>query len=414
MIFYILLLILLLLLSGFFSGSETSIFYLSPENLENIKKKHPNRGQILSNLLENPQKLLVTILICNLFVNISASLVTEKIINNRIIATVIITLLLLIFGEAGPKSIAIKISKYSSLYVSPIIYFLSVILTPISFTLKSISEFFVNINSFIFYRKSNEPTKYHTDEVIHIIEESQKKGLINIEESNILGNIINFPKTELIHILRPRNEIFSLSLDTNITDVIEIIKEKKYSKIPVWVKEPDNIIGILHIKDLLNQKIQKQKISAYENIFKKPFFIPDSMKPESLLKEFQKSKNYLALVINEYGDLLGLITMEDIVEKIIGEIIDKEDVKPLYYRYDQNIIEIEAKIEISEFNKVFKTYLKSNEAATVAGYLLNKIRYIPKMGEIFVFGNLQFKITTASPNKIDKIMVTKLKKKMAK
>jgi len=414
MIFYILLLCILLLLSGFFSGSETSLFYLSPENLENIKRKHPNRGQILSNLLENPQKLMVTILICNLFVNISASLVTEKIINNRIIATIVTTILLLIVGEAGPKSIAIKTSKKISMYVSPIIYFLSEALTPVSYAFKSISQFLVNINSNIFYKNSNEPTKYHSDEVINIIEESQKKGLINKEESNILGNIINFPKTELIHILRPRNEIFSLSVDTIIIDAVDIIKEKKYSRIPVWEKKEDNIIGILYIKDLLNQKIQKQKIGSYKNIFRKPFFIPDSMKPENLLKEFQNSNKHLALVINEYGDLLGLISMEDVVEKIIGEIVDKEDIKPLYYRYDQNIIEIEAKIEISEFNKIFKVNLKSNESATMAGYLLHKIRYMPKIGEIIVIGNLQFKITSASPNKIEKIMVTKIKKRLVK
>jgi len=414
MIFYILLLIVLLLLSGFFSGSETSIFYLSQENLENIKNKHPNRGQILSNLLENPQKLMVTILICNLFVNISASLVTEKIINNRIISTGLTTILLLIFGEEGPKSIAIKISKHLSLYVSPIIYFLSEVLTPVSYTFKSISQFFVKINSYLFYKYSNEPTKYHSDEVINIIEESQKKGLINTEESNILGNIINFSKTELIHILRPRNEIFSLSADAIITDMIDIIKEKKYSRIPVWENKEDNIIGILYIKDLICQKIQKQKIGSYKKIFRKPFFIPDSMKPENLLKEFQNTNKHLALVINEYGDLLGLITMEDVVEKIIGEIVDKEDIKPLYHRYDQNIIEIEAKIEISEFNKIFKTSLKSEEFATVGGYLLDKIRYIPKLGEIFTFGNLRFKITAASPNKVEKIMVNKIKKRQVK
>lgn len=411
-LYLIFLLTLLLLLSGIFSASETAIFYLSKENIEILHKKNQKKATIIEELIKNPQKLLITILICNLLVNISASLVTETLLNNRILATIVATILIIIFGEAGPKTIAVKESQKISILFSPIIFFLSRLLKPLINIFQLISNFLIKIYSF-FYKYEEEKNTYNPEELLPLMEEAENKKVITKDELHILENIINFEKLELIHVLTPRTEIFSLSSEEILYDVIDLIKEKKFSKIPIWEQKEDNIIAVLYVKDLLYTSIEKKKkIKAYKNLLKKPLYVPDFISPQQLLSKFQQTNNQIAFVINEYGDLIGLITLEDIIEKIIGEIKDKEDAKPFYYLYDPNVIEVEARIELSKFNEIFKTKLQDNNAATLAGYLLNKIRHIPKAGEVFIFDNLKFTITEATLNKIEKITVTKIKRRI--
>jgi len=268
----------------------------------------------------------------------------------------------------------------------------------------------VVISSQLFFINAKESDNYKADEVMEVIKESQKHGIIDKEESAMLGNVIEFADTDIWELMRPRNEIFSLSSDTLVGDAIEKIKEKKYSRIPIWENEEENIIGILCIKDLININGSKRKLGYYKNIFKKPFFIPESVKAEKLLRDFRTTSNHVGIVIDEYGGVAGLITLEDVLEAIIGEVVDKGDIVPLYYKYNSYVIEVEGKIEINEFNNVFRTKLSSEVATTVAGYLLEKIKKIPSVGEIFIIDNLQFKISGASPNRIEKILITKLRK----
>lgn len=401
---------ILIILSGFFSGSETSFFSLSNLALEKLKKKHPKRGNLVGKLLKDPQKLLVTILICNMFANILATLIALRIFP-RLIALALMTGLILIFGEVTPKTIAIRVAPGIAIKVAPIFYILSKVLAPFIFFFRKISKGLVFISSALFYNNVKEPVFYQSEEMIEVVNESQLKGVLNKEEGNILGNLLKFPSADITKVARPRNEMFTISIETNMGKILEIIKEKKYSRIPVWEKKEENIIGILHIKDLLGIKGTKRKLSYYRNILRKPLFIPDSVKAEQLLKNFQTTQNHIAIVIDEFGGISGIATLEDILEEIIGEVVDKEDVKPLYHKYNQSMIEIEAKIEIDEFNKVFKTNLKAKDAISVGGYLLEKTKRIPVVGEIIKIDQLQFKISGAQLNKLEKIMVTKIKKR---
>ena len=311
--------------------------------------------------------------------------------------------------RSNSKTLAIKAGASISVFVAPILYFLSIILTPFIYIFRKISTVLVFINSLLFFRNANESKNYHSDEMIEVIKESQDNGTLNKEEGNILGNLIQFSSSDISRVARPRNEIFSISINTILGEIHELIKDKKYSRVPIWEDNEENIIGILYIKDLLKIKSKKRKLSYYRNILRKPFFIPESVKTEQLLKNFQATRNHIAIVIDEYGGISGMVTLEDVLEEIIGEIIDKDDIKPLYYKYNVKMIEIEAKIEIKEFNKIFKTNLKSREAITVSGYILEKIKRIPEVGEIIVLNNLQFRISKAASNKIEKIMITKLK-----
>ncbi len=406
----LILFIICILFSAFFSGSETSLFSLSNIKLETIKEKNPRTGMIISKLLENPQKLLVTILICNIGVNIFATLLAIKIFP-KWLAVPIVTVIIILFGEISPKTIAINISHKISVIVAPIIFILSKILSPFSYIFHKISKGLVFVSSNLFYLNVKEPSHYQNDEMLDVIKEGQDKGTINQEEGNILSNLIKFSDSEIYKVTKPRHDIFSISIDKNISEIIEMVKDKNYSRIPVWEDNEENIIGILYARDLLNINSTKRKLSYYRKILRKPYFVPESIKAERLLKTFQSTQNHMAIVINEYGGIEGLVTLEDVIEEIIGEIVDKDDVKPLFYRYNPRMIEIEAIMEVREFNRVFRTNIKTKEAVSVGGYILERIKRIPDAGEIITINNLMFKIDSIKPNKIERLLVTKIIKK---
>ncbi len=409
MIHLIILLLIFLFLSAFFSASETSIFSLSHIKLEDIKKKYPVRGSIIEKFHKKPQNLLIAILIGNLFVNISISLITIELINNRWIAFFTSAILILIFGEITPKTLAIKVAPKSSLIVAPVLRIFSLILFIPIIILSNISKFLVFIFSKIFYRNNRELTHYHTDVVMEVIKESQDHGILEEEEGNILGNIVQFAETDLYKILRPRGEIFSLPIDTPFNKITDLSRDKKYSRIPIWEGNEENIIGILNVKDFIKVKNTKRKLLYFKNLLKKPFFIPDSTKPEQLLKTFQSTHTRLGIVIDEYGGIAGLITLEDVIEQIIGEVMNKNEKTPLYQKFNQSLIEVESKMEIKNFNKIFKSNIKSDSAITLGGYILENIKRIPKEGEKIIIKNLQIEISKALPNKIEKIRISKIK-----
>ncbi|HOE99954.1 MAG TPA: hemolysin family protein [Spirochaetota bacterium] len=406
-----------LALSAFFSCSETSLFSLNSLKVEDLRRKYKIRGKMIFDLLEHPQKLLVTILICNTTVNTSATLAASNIFTkyipqaDYILVVIVMTLLILIIGEVTPKTLAIKVAPKIALIVAPILYFLTIILTPFIFIFRNISKFLVFIFSHIQYRNVTESNEYKSEEMIEIIKQSHKEGILNKEESILLGNVISFPNSEVWRIMRPRNEIFSFSTTTKMSELRQKIKEKKYSRTPVWEDEEENIIGILNVRELVKSDCNKEDIlENYKSILAKPFFIPETMKVDNLLKTLQSSKQHLAIVIDEYGSVSGLVTMEDVIESIIGEVVDKEEIVPLFYKYNPSMIEVESKLELAEFNEIFKVNLKSDSAATIGGYLLEKVKRIPKGGELFKFDNLQFKVIGAEPNKIEKILITKVRK----
>ncbi|MBP7552433.1 MAG: HlyC/CorC family transporter [Spirochaetes bacterium] len=406
-----------LALSAFFSGSETSLFSLNSLKVEDFKRKYKIRGKMIFSLLEHPQRLLVTILICNTTVNTSATLAASNIFTkyipeaDYILVVIVMTLLILIIGEVTPKTLAIKIAPKLSLTVAPILYFLAIILTPFIFVFRNISKFLVFIFSYIQYKDVTESNEYKSDEMIEVIKQSQKEGILNKEESILLGNVISFSGSEVWRIMRPRNEILSFSTTIKMAELYQKIKEKKYSRTPVWEDAEENIIGILNVRDLVKSDWNKEDtLKSSKAILTKPFFIPETMKVDNLLKTFQSSNQHLAIVIDEYGSVTGLVTMEDVIESIIGEVVDKEEIIPLFYKYNSSMIEVESKLELAEFNEIFKVNLKSDTAATIGGYLLEKVKRIPKGGELFKIDNLQYKIVGAEPNKIEKILVTKIRK----
>ncbi len=403
-----------LFLSFFCSCSETSLFSLSSFRIEALKKKHPKRGRLIELLINNPQKLIITILIFNTLANILATLVASRILAklipnlNPILEVLLITLTILLFGEVTPKAIATKIASSFSLLVAPAWIVIQFLFNPIIWGLKNIAKLLVAINSFIFFHGIKEEQKdYETEEMIDVIKDSHHKGIINKEEELILGNVIELSDTEVWEIMRHRNNIFSVSIKTPIEKLMEMIKAKKYTKIPVWEGEEENIIGILYVSDIINLTSSKRKLSYYKYLLKPPFYIPASSKVENVLKMFQMTAHQIVLVIDEFGGISGLVTQKDIFRAIIGHIKYKDRSTLLYKEHNPYTIEIEANIDIYEFNKIFKTNIKSENNASVGGYILEHINRIPENGEILTIENLNFQILSAKPNVIEKVLVTK-------
>ncbi|MCG8571703.1 MAG: hemolysin family protein [Spirochaetes bacterium] len=392
------------------------MFSLSSTKIEELKRKYPKRGGMIEFLLKSPQKLLITILICNIMANIFAAIIARRIfyyhfhIQNYLVVIITTTIIILIFGEVTPKTLAMKLAPSISLIVAPIFVTLMQTLSPFIYIFRKITHSLVEFNSLLFYHNAKESTDYNTEEMLDLVNESRKQGIVNETEGDIIENIIDFSQIDIKKLMKPRNEIFTLPIDTPILDSINKVKEKKYSRIPIWEDNEENIAGILSIKELLKINGTKRKISYYRKYLQKPVFIPENMKAETLLKFFQTTESHLALVIDEYGGISGLITFEDILEGIIGDVVDKEDIKPLYHIYNPYMIEAEARMELSEFNRVFHTQLKCDDAVSLGGYILERLRRIPQTGEIILLDSLQFKISGAKNHKIESIQVTKPRK----
>jgi putative hemolysin len=408
---------LLLSLSFFFSGSETSLFSLSKLKLEEIKRSSPGRGLVIEKLLDKPQQLLVSILICNVFANVLATTIATRNIINVLfpdagpwLAVVIMTLLILVFGEVIPKTIAIRISSQISQLVAPVFWFLTKLLLPFIAVFRGMTTIMVAVSTRLFYRKIIESESYQTDEMLHVIRDSREKGILDSGESSLLDNVIQFHDTDIQRMYVPRSQMTTISIEATFNQLLALIKEHRFSRIPVWEDEEDNIIGIIYVKDILTYKASERRLTHLRKKLRQPYFVPCTIKAERLMHEFQLQKNHMAIVIDEFGSLAGLITFEDVLEEIIGEVVDRNDVKPSYHRLAPGMFEIEATLEIAELNQLMGTRLVTNGAVTVGGYVLEKIRRIPEPGEIINLGPLMFKITGARPNKIESILVTRRSK----
>ena len=409
---------LLLLCSAIFSMSETALFSLSASKADYMLHKMPIRGKIIKYLLDHSQKLLVTNSACNTTVNILATITASNIFQRYlpsagpVVTVVTMTMLVLIIGEVTPKTIAIKVAQYVAPIVAPVLFVLMFVLTPITFIFENIAKLFAAVTGFIAYHNVKNDDNYQNEEMIQVINQGQQDGVINKEEGLILRNVLSFADADVHKIMRPRKDIFALSADTPITEAAEAMREKQYSRIPVYGKDIDDIIGILYARDLNNVPLSAKKtLGTYKSLFRKVYFVPATMKADTLFAALRKRQYHLAIAINEYGDVCGLVTMEDIFENIVGDVVDKDDIVPQFHKYSPDVGEFSGDMEIHEFNAAFETDIAAENSVTLAGYVLENLRRIPEQGEIFSIGKLLFKINKAKPNKIEAMRVSKIKER---
>lgn len=404
-------LLLLLIISALISGSEVAFFSLTPSEINSLEEEETKRSCLIVKLLNKPGRLLATILITNNFVNIGIILlstsITGELINfgqiewlKFVFEVVFVTFLILLFGEIIPKVYANQNSKgFVKLIIFPIFY-LEKIFYPLS-TILIKSTSVVN-------RKFTKKTKLSIEDISTAIDITGKSVA---NEKKILKGAVEFGKTDVKEIMTPRVDVVAVSVTDKFTKIKQTIIEFGYSRLPVYEESLDNIKGIIFTKDLI-EHINKDAEYNWRGLIRKPFFVPESKKIDDLLQEFRENKTHLAVVSDEYGGISGVVSLEDILEEIVGEIQDESDEpENNYVVIDKNNFIFDGKFPLKEITRVLnkdKYFFENDkgEAETIAGFILERIGDFPSNNEIINYKNLIIKIESINKRRIIKVKIT--------
>jgi CBS domain containing-hemolysin-like protein len=403
-------LVILFVFSAFFSGSETALFSLSKLRIRRLEERKKRGIEVVKRLLEDPHRLITTILIGNMVVNIAVSTIvtaiaitiaTNHAIPNSVgvgVSIGVVTFLLLIFGEITPKTYAVQNAETISLLVARPLEIFSIAILPLRRTLESASDLFLPL-----FRSKHPPRvpSVTEDEIKTMVTVGEREGVLGEEEREMIHSIFKFTDTRAFETMIPRTDMVCLEADATVGEALDLIRKTGHSRIPVYQGRMDNIVGIVYAKDILSHfKKENYQLKLRDSV-RPPYFIPETKRVPSLLKEFQKRKIQMALVVNEYGGIEGLVTLEDLVEEIVGEIppeYRKEE--RLIERIDRHTLRVSGRLEIDEANRVLKLRLPENGFETIGGFIFNLIGRIPKEGEEINYRKLSFIIEKVTPKRI--------------
>lgn len=410
----IILLVFLLTTSGLVSGAEVAFFSLTKEVLDSEEEKKSRQMEIIQKMLQKPKRLLATILITNNFINIAIVLLFASIgevlfsqIENPLFVLLIeigvITFLILFFGEILPKVYANRNAlSFSKTIAFPIYsidrYFLFFLTIPMS-----------KITRFMESRLAQKNNEFSIDKLSQALELTNEEETTK-EEHKILQGIVNFGNTDTKQVMCPRIDVFALSEDMEMETIVPLILEKGFSRVPVHTDNMDNVVGILYTKDLLPHL--EQPDFKWQKLLKPPFYVPENKKLDDLLKEFQQKKIHLAVVVDEYGGTSGVITLEDVIEEIVGDISDEfDDDELVYSKLDDHTFVFDAKINLKDFYKVIELEEEEifekakGESESIAGFILEVAQAFPKAGQLIKFEDYQFVIESVDRKRIKRIKV---------
>jgi len=416
LIFEVIALLVFIMLSAFFSGTETALFSLNKLQIKKMQKKEENNWRVKSiiRLLDDPQRTLISILIGNMFVNISASSLATYLAIKFFgdigigIASGIMIFIILVFGEIVPKSIAVANAERISKKIARPIEIISIGLFPLIRFFKAI----ISIWYYFFGKKSIKEKKEITEEdLITLVEVGKDDGVIEEEEKKMIRNIFEFGDTLVKEVMIPRVDMACIPSDTKLNSILKLIKKVGHSRIPVYDETIDNIIGILYAKDLLGiyEKwyISKEKFDLKE-IIREAYFVPENKKIDELLDIFQRDKIQIAIAIDEYGGTAGLVTMEDVVEEVVGEIIDEYDKEiKLFEITEDNTVIADGIISIEKINEILNIEIPENGFETLGGFIFDLLGKVPKRGEKIKYHNIQIIIEQVVKNRIRRVKIIK-------
>jgi putative hemolysin len=417
--FFIISFIILLMFSGFFSASETAFFSLSPVETDRLKKKKDFQSKQVIHLLSQPQRLLITIIIGNTIVNISAAsisaLFTIKLCDTLhfdqgigiLIEVVVVTLVILIFTEITPKIAAIKNAKMFALRMSFILTIFSYLLSPLVSVIHHLTHWLSH------RLKIDLKKSLLSEEELHsLVDFSEEKGALLKDEKEMIHSIIEFRETTVKEIMIPRIDMVCIASDSDIPQLLTAIKKNLHSRVPVYKNSIDHIIGIIYAKDLLEFVNKPDTIAInLQSLARPAYFVPEAKKIDELLREFQNEKIHMAIVVDEYGGTSGLVTLEDIIEEIFGEIQDEYDSEqPQFRKINENEFIVDGSMDLEEINEDLSLDLPTEEGVeTLAGFLLGLFGSVPNEKEIAVYKNLEFRIEKVLRRRITQVRLLKKK-----
>ncbi|MXO03678.1 MULTISPECIES: gliding motility-associated protein GldE [unclassified Flavobacterium] len=403
----------LLFLSAIVSGAEVALFSLSQQDIDNSLNDNPAKGKIISNLLDKPKKLLATLLVANNFFNIGVVILFAYIGQNIFanvgspafkftLEVILVTFLILLFGEVLPKVYASRNSIRFAKRVAYPLAFLDKVLSPISLPMRAVTIYFQN-------KLGKQKSNFSVNQLSQALELTDSEGT-STEEQKILEGIVSFGNTDTKQVMSPRIDIFALEISETFAEIYPKIIETGFSRIPVYRDNIDQIEGVLFVKDLLPH-IDKEEFD-WTSLIREAFFVPENKKLDNLLKDFQSLKSHLAIVVDEYGGTSGLVSLEDVIEEIVGDISDEFDDENLNFsQIDENNFLFEGKINLKDFYRivdvdedVFEAH--KGEAETLAGFILEILGNFPKKDQKVPFENCIFTVETVDKKRVKQIKVT--------
>ena len=399
--------IILILSYSFFSAAETAFSSLNRVKIKALANSGSKRAQATLELDEKFSKLLTTILIGNTIVNVvAASLATvyfSRLFNENgvTISSIVMTVVIMIIGEILPKNIAKHMPEKFALAITPILNLLLFIFTPLT-------SIFMLFDSLISKSFKEDSDTYSTEEFITMVEEANEDGEMEDHEASLITNALEFEDTDVGEIYTPRIDIVGFDIDKTSIEEIEVMyRDSGYSRLPVYKDSIDNIIGVLHEKDFYYHLFYEKSTNIKE-ILQDVIYTSPQVKISSLLKEFQKTKLHMAIVCDEYGGTEGIITMENILEELVGEIYDEHDEVIEYYKkVDDNIYLVKCDLDIEDFFEHFQIEVNEEfEFNTTSAWVIDMFDKIPKVGDTFDFKNIKIEVTNADEKKVNEIKVT--------
>ncbi len=407
MIFF---LVLLIVLSAFLSGSETALFSISPLTVKSYRNTTSPRLNLIGYLMERPREVLVTIMILNILANVLIQNTVSTIFDAyeswglKIGVPLALTL---IFGEVLPKSLALPNHNAVAYWTAPYIRFAASMLRPIRGPLTKMTSI---ISRFLFFFLREEK-EISADELRHVLKTSEERGILMPIESELIGGTLDLQHSHVKEHMRPREEILSYDVQEPLSQLLHLFIEKEITRIPICDGDLENLKGILTARQFFFQQNQIKSGKDLLSILKKPYYVPESTRAWTALRNLRERGVSLAMVVDEYGSISGLITQEDLAEAVIGEIVDARDTKSLYTRSSEDVIIASGRMELGEFEELFGIALKSKEnIVTLGGWLIEQLGDIPTTGTKYATDEFLFYVLAAEPNRIRRIYVRRLKK----
>jgi len=413
--FYALVFIILLTFSAFFFGSETAFFSLTQTVIKSLAKSKRKRERQAAVLLKEPKKLLISIIIGNTTVNVAiasiaailtARLLTSSGVNENIVLllnVLVVTAVILFFSEIMPKIISIKNPRKTAAHFSYPLTFFHYLFFPVSSILHLITHAFTGTLGM-----DREKYNLTDDELKTLVDVGEEKGALKKDEKEMIHSIMEMSDTVAREIMVPRTDMVCTDKKSTLSQVFQLARERVHSRIPVFDDSIDNIVGILYLKDLL-PFIRKRNQVDFDlvKLVHPPYYIPEQKRINELLREFQKERIHMAVVVDEYGGTSGIVTLEDVIEEIVGEIQDEYDSEtPPLQKINNSTFSVDASMQLDEINDELKLDLPTEEGVdTLAGFLLGQFGSVPKTKETLAYNGFEFIIEKATKKRIEKVRI---------
>jgi putative hemolysin len=405
------LLAVLLLLSAFFAAAETAIFSANRVKLRHLKEEGSKRAGVVLGLLENPARLLSTILMGTNIINTAAAVVATatlvQLLGERgsLYAFVSVTILLLIFGEITPKTVAAHRADRLSLVLARPIQWISWVLSPVI----RILSFVTNLLAAPFGVHVRPDAPMVTEEEIQmLVRMGEEQGVLEQEEREMIHSIIDFGDTAVREVMTPRIDMVGVEADEPVDAVLDVVRTQGHSRVPVYHESIDQIVGVIHVKDLL-AALRGGRLTGTARAYARPaYFVPDTKRLDELFKEMRRKKVHMAVVVDEYGGTAGLVTIEDLLEEIVGPIQDEYDVEePPIKMLNDRVALVDARLNLEEVNTALDLTLPAGDVDSLGGFVYSLLGHVPAQGERVNFDGVELAVERVDGNRITQVKITK-------